>query len=96
MSQQHIQALLLVKSRIARSEYRYICHALPPTYVGDELRRMIVLALGATDPEDGSWSVGGWLHREHGIQLSYEDERLYRLAWIDWMIEGWQTKGNEQ
>jgi hypothetical protein len=86
MSTEHISALQRARDSIKDHRVYYVCNALPNTKAGRHIEEAITESLG------GYASVRDWLAGEHGIQLDLDQARVYRLAWIDWMIEGWRAQ----
>jgi hypothetical protein len=80
LSSEEIDALKQARALIAAGVVMYVCNGLPYNLAGHTVRRQIMHAI---HPHR---SVTTWLETEHNIRLSGEPARLYRLAWIDDMI----------
>lgn len=72
--------LIDVRKSLVKREQEYICWALLALGCGGDhvLVRRIGAALGT------HLSLGGW---RIGADAAPADERLVRIAWIDWMLE---------
>lgn len=81
-------ALLEARSNIKSGKHGgYICNALPNDDAGYYLRDFIGKAIG-----DDYDTLGSWVWHNHiGIDQpfpSVKDMKVYRLRWIDYMLEG--------
>jgi hypothetical protein len=91
------QALKLARNFILyQNSYEYLCTILDykipdskETAVRKNLREIF-------DHQYRNYGVLEWLKDMHGIIIkSYSTEATdYRLAWIDWMIEGYEAIGD--
>lgn len=88
MSQKHVDALLIVRAKIASSKEDYICYALPKTDIGEQIVKQILLDLG------GSATLWLWLCKNKITSIHKPIPMLLqtRLAWIDALIEYWRDK----
>jgi len=98
MSQKHVEELERAKDRIMKHECKYICDALrlkePDIYtpyiyynaVATEIKKEIDKAI------ENKFSVSEWLYDVYGIELTLDEQREYRMQWIDRMIEYWKDK----
>jgi hypothetical protein len=75
-----IHALKLARRRIEYQWNSYICAALPYNEFGFAMRDLIHTRL---NPHD---TISSWL-RAQGFNLTQDELRLYRLQWIDLLIE---------
>lgn len=90
----HIEVLEAARERIANRDNTYVCIALldvmqgslKSKLAGKHVRDMIRESL------NGHSYVGLWLEEAIGQDLREINMREYRLAWIDWMLEGWKIK----
>ncbi|MBU9446897.1 hypothetical protein KTE29_03760 [Burkholderia multivorans] len=84
------EALMLARKRIAAGRSRYICFALESVTIkrpdlvdaADELRRYISEQLGSRYV-----ALEQWQRRNGHGPRTLEQQRLDRLAWIDWMLD---------
>lgn len=103
----HIEALKLTAAFIANSQRFFVCTALKDVsdnsqsfaekFACWQSRRLVLRSIG-----DDDLTVLGWMDKNHpDLYAEYfencEADAIieYRLAWINWMIEGWDTSKSE-
>lgn len=90
----HIEVLEAARERIARRDADYVCIA-----IWDIMQRSLKLKLAGKHIRDmireslnGHNYVELWLEEAIGQGWREINMREYRLAWIDYIIEGWKIK----
>lgn len=106
MSKTHVKILKAAKRLIQDGREEFVCLAikaatanlydinfqLRPIYYQQLHKETYELLNLIEDSLGGDGAVDTWLENVHGIfALNYE-MRIYRLAWIDNMIEYWKSK----
>lgn len=84
------KALKLARERITTKHDEYICHALSYVAVNyPEFARAAVELKGYIGEQLGSPFSGldSWQARNEFGNRGYDQRRLDRLAWIDWMLD---------
>ena len=83
MSQAHVYALMGARRLLENDGCEFVCDALPHTPAGREILQAV---------EESIYPYGtvtSWYR--HTLNASiFLRAKAYRLAWIDWMIEGWR------
>jgi hypothetical protein len=90
------EALLIAREKILTGESRFVCLALPLNMTGLEVRLRITEAISPYKTVIG-WLIANhqpWCERCVGWYQGDRFDRAYRIAWIDWMIEGYKAKGD--
>jgi hypothetical protein len=95
------EALRRAKVLIAQGCVRHVCHALadvqgrlrsadPKLPVEHNIRKALGTSWGATRSLEGYWRDMG----DEKLVDFIRENKAYRLAWIDWMIEGYEAIGD--
>jgi len=86
-------ALLLARSRILYRQDTLICLALDHYKANDKSLTRSVINILKKDIRRAiypSGTLGAWQFRNGRGRRSMTQQRLDRLAWIDWMLENWE------
>jgi len=75
-------ALLKARAKIESDEDEFLCNALSHDDAGNYIRSFITKAI---NPED---TLNAWVYRNIGCWARRSEMRVYRLRWIDYMLEG--------
>ncbi len=80
-------ALRYARHRISTRKEKFICLALPSNSAGEWLRNYIMQSMGCSASNLDFWVWGKVYDCRYGTYPSLEQMRLYRLRWIDWMLD---------
>lgn len=89
MSKVHVEILRKAQRLISSHNEDFICYAVQHSCECEEQKQILNAIKTALQ---GLITVHLWLSVYHGINLNHEDRRIYRMAWIDKMIEYWKDK----